>query len=143
MWERIYAIYDRQARQPLKGNIPFVMMYQNDMVARREFTDMVRQIPQLQKHADDYILIYCGRLNTETLQVEPSSAFPAEDLTCLTMTARDALHQDARQLDLGDERNQKRKEERGQGATQPQDGATAETPTQRLKISKEEFSKTK
>jgi len=125
MWERIYAIYDRQARQIMKGNIPFVMMYQNDAVARREFTEMVQQIPQLQKHLDDYMLICLGKINNETGEVQPHSAFPAEDLTCLTMTARDAFKQDARQLDLTDERNKVRREK----------GAE--------KVSKEELEKTK
>lgn len=106
MWERIYAIYDKQARLILKGgsSIPLVIMYPNDAVARREFVEIVANVPQLQRHLDDYCLIHVGSINIETGEVTPAGTQlglpPAQDALCLVMNARDAAKIDPKQIDI-------------------------------------------
>lgn len=100
MVERIYAIYDRQGRHILKGNIPFVMLYPNDAVAVREFTELVLNIPQLRKYPDDYLLACLGTLNTETGLIESygnAVTPPLNNVDYIVRTARDVLQL---QLDL-------------------------------------------
>lgn len=95
MVERIYAIYDRQAKHILKGNIPFVMMYPNDAVAKREFTEIVEGIPQLRKHPDDYVLGYLGTLDTETGIITPvernTLTPPLQNVDTVIMSVRDVI----------------------------------------------------
>jgi len=95
MVERIYAIYDKQAQQILKGQVSFVLMFPNDAVARRTFTEVVMdKSTPMAKYPDDYVLLHTGSINIETGEMMPSSPMglpPALDLQCHIMTARDVV----------------------------------------------------
>jgi len=95
MVERIYAIYDKQAQQILKGQVAFVLMFPNDAVARRTFTEVVMdKSTPMAKYPDDYVLLHTGSINIESGEMLPASALglpPALDLQCHIMTARDVV----------------------------------------------------
>jgi len=95
MVERIYAIYDKQAQQILKGQVSFVLMFPNDAVARRTFTEVVMdKSTPMAKYPDDYVLLHTGSINIETGEMVPASPLglpPALDLQCHIMTARDVV----------------------------------------------------
>lgn len=99
MWERIYAIYDKTAEQIVKGQVAFVMLYGNDAVARRDFTQIVAEKNSpMSKYPDEYALIHLGRMDVESGTVEGNADGPRQ-----VCTARECIGKDPAQLDLTDE----------------------------------------
>lgn len=68
MWENIYCLYDNNAGIALKP----IIVERNDVVPVRQFTQLVNDEKSiLHTHSGEFDLVQFGRINLETLEIEP------------------------------------------------------------------------